>query len=153
MLPVLLSLNIGIGGILALPIISSSSANNPVKLWCHFWSIPYRLRWYYCLLSDLGAEIQERRTIFSNNRNELLEGIQPSDWPLDGTSEEQNQFIQGHTRPTEQEENTNFLHFSRSLYDRPTLSSNFIRCLRRNNQQTVARIIENGGGWQSFCFI
>src|SRR6218665_3416112 len=102
------------------------------------------------ILVFLAFCIKDRRrsAVIENNRNYLLENIQPNDELLASLlsfnciTEAQRHFIQKE-RPI-RDKNAELLFVGHS-FD-PTNYSNFVRCLRRNNQTTVARILENGGG-------
>lgn len=101
-------------------------------------------------------QTKKRSAILRNNRNYLIENIDPSDelisslLSLKCIAEEQSDFIQ--RQRSKRDKNAELLNFLRS-FDQQT-SSNFIKCLRRNNQKTVGRVIENGGGsrQEKLCF-
>jgi len=91
---------------------------------------------------------KKRHAILTNNRNYLVENIQPNDellaslLSLNCITEEQIHFIQRH-RST-RDKNYELLYIMESFDE--TKFSSFVNCLRRTNQRTVAKIIENGGG-------
>jgi len=77
-----------------------------------------------------------------------MEAIQPSDKFIDSLSSlncitvKQGNFIK--RQRSDRHKNSELLSLLRS-FDQ-TKSSTFVRCLRKHNQKTVAKIIENGGG-------
>ena len=90
----------------------------------------------------------KRSAIARNNRNYLLENIQPHDEFISSLlshnclTEEQSHFI--HRQRSEREKNAELLKIMRSVDE--TKFSTFVRCLRQTNQTYVARIVANGGG-------
>src|SRR5688572_33025325 len=86
--------------------------------------------------------------IIRNNRSYLLENIQPNDeliaslLSLNCITEEQSHFIQ--RQRSTQDKNAELLYVMTSFDEKKF--SNLFKCLRRTNQKTVARIMENGGG-------
>src|SRR6218665_2055552 len=89
-----------------------------------------------------------RHTIIRNNRKYLENNIQPTDelisslLSLNCITNEQSHFIQ--SQCSTREKNYELLHVMDSCDE--TKFSTFVNCLRRKNQRTVAKIIENGGG-------
>ena len=108
-----------------------------------------------CVFLDFYGKTKKRSAIIRNNRNYLLENIQPDDELIDSLfslnciTEEQSHFIQ--RQHSNRCKNAELLYFMR-FFDE-TKSSNFVKCLRQNNHKTVARIIENGGGIKNKLYI
>src|SRR6218665_32763 len=100
-----------------------------------------------CVLDFYGMT-KKRHTIIRNNINYLLNNIQPDDkfiaslLSLDCITEEQSHFIQ--RQRSTRDKNYELLYIEESFDE--TKFSNLVNCLRRTNQRTVAKIIENGGG-------
>lgn len=97
---------------------------------------------------DFYGNTKRRRAIFRNNKKYILENIHPNDelvaslLSLNCITEEQSQLIQ--QQRSERDKNDELLYVLESLDETQFLK--FVQCLRRNNQKTVAKIIENGGG-------
>ena len=113
-----------------------------MKLWCHSKVV------IVCVFLDFYGKTKKRSSIIRNNRNYLLENIQPNDeliaslLSLNCITEEQSHFIQ--RLHSTQDKNAELLYVIKPFDE--TKFSNFAKCLRQTNQKTVARIIENGGG-------
>ena|SRR6218665_1363802 len=106
--------------------------------------------------SDFYEATKKGSAIIRNNRNYLIENIQADDrliaslLALNCITEEQGNVIQ--RQRLSRDKNAELLFVVHS-FDQ-TNYSKFVRCLRRNNQMTMARIIENGGGkFQTLLFI
>ena|SRR6218665_2074716 len=99
-------------------------------------------------ISDFYGKTKRRRAIIRNNRNYLLENIQPNAELIalllsqNCITEEQSHLIQRHR--SAQDKNDELLYVV-EFFDE-TKFSNFVKCFRHINQKTVAKIIENGGG-------
>jgi len=97
---------------------------------------------------DFYGKTKKRTTIIRNNRNYLLENIQPnvelfdSLLSLNCVKKEQIQFIQ--RQRSVQDKNVEILYVMETFDE--TEFSTFVNCLRLTNQKTVARILTNGGG-------
>jgi len=91
---------------------------------------------------------KKRSAVIRNNRNYLLENIQPTDeliaWLLFFNCITKEKIHAIKRQRLYRDKNEELLALLRS-YDY-TNYSNFVRCLRRNNQLAVARILENGAG-------
>ena len=100
-----------------------------------------------CVLEFYGRT-KKRYTIIRNNRKYLENNIQPKDelisslLSLNCITEEQSHFIQ--SQRSTRDKNYKLLYIMDSCDE--TKFSTFVNCLRRKNQMTVAKIIENGGG-------
>src|SRR6218665_982788 len=100
-----------------------------------------------CVLEFYG-KTKKRHAIIRNNRNYLENNIQPTDeliaslLHLNCITDEQSYFIKRH-RST-REKNNALLYVMETFNG--TEFSNFVNYLRRTNQRTVAKILENGGG-------
>lgn len=100
------------------------------------------------VFSDFNRKATRSSALIRQTRNYLLENIELSDalinslLTLNCITEEQSQLIQG--QRSRKEKNAKLLYCTGSLDQ--TESSNFVNCFRRNNQRTVASIVENGGG-------
>lgn len=101
-----------------------------------------------CVLIDFYWKSKMRSAIIRNNGKFLLESIQPDDKLLASLlshnciTKEQSQRIE--KERSKGRKNSELLHVV-ELFDK-TKFSNFVKCLRRNNQETLTRILENGGG-------
>ena len=99
-------------------------------------------------LVDYNGKTKRTSVIIRNNRDYLLEYIQPTGeliaslLSLNCITEEQRHLIE--RQHLTRDKNAEILQAVRSCDD--TQCSNFVRCLRQTNQKTVARIVENGGG-------
>ena len=108
-----------------------------------------------CVFLDFYGKTKKRYAIIRNNRNYLLENIQPNDeliaslLSLNCITEEQSHFIQ--RQRSTQDKNAELLYVIETFDE--TKFSNFVKCLRKTNQKTVARIIENGGGLKNKLYI
>lgn len=97
---------------------------------------------------DVYGKTKRRKAIVRNNRNYLLDNMQPkgeliaSLLSLSCITEEECHFIQ--RQRSTRYRNERLLHIMESLDD--TNFSKFFKCLRQTNQTTVTKIIENGGG-------
>ena len=97
---------------------------------------------------EFHRQTKKRYAIIRDNRNYLLENIEPNDeliaslLSLNCITDEQSRFIQ--RQRSNRETNAELLYIMKS-FDQIKFS-NVIKCLRQTNQKTVARIIENGGG-------
>ena len=106
------------------------------------------------LVLDFYGKTKKSSAIIRNNKNYLLQNIQPNDQlitsllSLNCMTEEQSQFIQ--RQRSNRFKSNELLRIVRS-FDQ-TKSSTFVSCLRRTNQKTAAKIIENGGGLQFIFF-
>lgn len=117
------------------------------------------LWWYTCIIVEQSIDLvfvcsafygktKKRSSIIRNNRNYLIENIQPSNdliaslLSVNCITQEQSHYIE--LQRSTRHKNDEILHFSKSFNERQF--SNFINCLRHANQKTVARIIEGGGG-------
>ena len=120
-----------------------------IKLRCHSKVV------IVCVFLDFYGKTKKRSAIIRNNRNYLLENIQPNDeliaslLSLNCITEEQSHFIQ--RQRSTQDKNAELLFVIESFDE--TKFSNFVKCLRQTNQKTVARIIENGGGLKNKLYI
>lgn len=100
------------------------------------------------VFSDFYGKTKKRSAIIRNNRNYLIDNIQPNDeliaslLSLNCLSEEQSHFIQ--RQRLSREKNAELLYVIKSFDE--IHFANFVKCLRRTNQETVTRILENGGG-------
>lgn len=108
------------------------------------------------IASEFYERTDKRSAIIRNNRNYLLDNIQADDrliaslLSINCITEEQGNVIQ--RQRLSRDKNAELLFVVHS-FDQ-TNYSKFVRCLRRNNQMTMARIIENGGGkFQTLLFI
>ena len=112
------------------------------KLWCHLKVV------IVCVILDFYGRTKKRNAIIRNNKTYLLENIQPNDeliaslLSLNCITEEQSHFIQ--RQRLNRDKNDELLFIVESFDE--TKISTFVKCLRENNQKTVASIIENGGG-------
>ena len=100
------------------------------------------------VLLDFYGKAKKRCAIIRNNRNYLLENIQPikqlidSLLSLNSITEEQSHFIQ--RKRSARDKNDELLCVVETFDEASYL--NFVNCLRETNQKTLAKIIENGGG-------
>ena len=91
---------------------------------------------------------KKRSAHIRNNRKYILENINSSEelinslLSLNCITEKQSQFIQ--RQRSNRVKNAELLRIVRSFDNNK--SSNFIKCLQRTNQKTMAKILENGGG-------
>lgn len=89
-----------------------------------------------------------RHAIIRYNRNYFLDNIQPNDEFIDSLlcvnciRENQGLFIQ--QQRSNGDKNSERLYTLRACDQ--TMFSDVVKYLRQNNQKTVARIVENGGG-------
>src|SRR5688572_30317910 len=97
---------------------------------------------------EFHRQTKKRYAIIRDNRNYLLENIQPNDeliaslLSLNCITEEQSHFIQ--RQRLERDKNDELLYSVTPFEEEKW--SHFVKCLRQTNQKTVARIIEKGGG-------
>ena len=100
-----------------------------------------------CVLEFYGRT-KIRHAILRNNRKYLENNIQSNDELISSLlsqnciTNEQSHFIQ--SQCSERDKNYELLHVVESFDE--TKFSTFVTSLRRTNQRTVAKIIENGGG-------
>lgn len=109
----------------------------------------------------LYAKTKQRRVIIRNNRDYLVDNIQPNDdffaslLCLSCITQEQRHLIQ--RRSSTRYKNEKLLYVMESVDERNF--SNFIKSFRHTNQKTVETIMENGGGLnytlflKAFCLI
>ena len=97
---------------------------------------------------EFYGKTKKRHAIIINNRNYLENNIQPNDellaslLHLNCITDEQSHFIQ--RQRSTRDKNYELVYVLESFDE--TKFSSFVKCLRHNNQRTVAKIIENGGG-------
>lgn len=105
-----------------------------------------RLRQFMYSL-DFYGKTKRRHTVIRNNRNYLLESIQPNVELIDSLvslnciTADQSRFIQ--RQYSTRDKNHELLYVTRSFDEAKFLD--FVRCLRQTNQKTVARFIDDGG--------
>src|SRR6218665_3415719 len=106
--------------------------------------------WIYL---DFDEKPKRRSAIVRNNHNRsyLLSNIQPNEEFIDSLfflsnslTYEQSHFIQ--RQRFNRDKNDELLYIIRSFDETKFL--NFVKCLRQTNQKTVARILDNRGGYQ-----
>lgn len=96
---------------------------------------------------DFYGKTKRRHTVIRNNRNYLLESIQPNVELIDSLvslnciTADQSRFIQ--RQYSTRDKNDELLYVTRSFDEAKFLD--FVRCLRQTNQKTVARFIDDGG--------
>src|SRR6218665_3058612 len=100
-----------------------------------------------CLILGFYEATNRRYAIIRNNRNYFVENIQPNNELISSLlsmkciTKEKSLFIQRHRLMRNKND---ALLYAMKSFDEMKFS-NFVRCLRRSNQKTVAKIIEKGG--------
>lgn len=100
------------------------------------------------IVLDFFGETTKISAVIRNNRDFLLENVQPNDELLalllsfNCVTKEKCHFIQ--RQCSNPNKNAEILYAVRPFDENKC--TNLVKCFRQTNQRTVARIIENGGG-------
>ena len=110
--------------------------------------MPFRIRDSLYNFIDFYGKAKKRSAIIRNNRNYLVANIELTDellaslLSLNCITQEQSRFIQ--RQHSTRYKNDELLNVMETVDE--TNFSKFVKCLRRTNQKTVAKIVECGGG-------
>src|SRR6218665_1729206 len=101
-----------------------------------------------CVFIDFYGKDKKRSAIIRNNRNYLVDNIQPSDeliaslLSLNCINEEQGHFIHRHSSTRVKKDE--LLYVMESVDE--ANFSNVVKCLWHTDHKAMTKIIENGGG-------